>query len=40
VLPEDGPIGTKHVGVIQILVFYVLVNSAFVGRDNLYRVDC
>jgi hypothetical protein len=41
--PEDGPRGPKHVGAvykrdiwIQIVVFYLLINSAFVGKIILY----
>jgi hypothetical protein len=43
-LPEDGPSGPKHVGAEKrtfkhlntIVVFYVLINSTFVGQEKFH----
>ena len=46
-LPDDGPKGPKHVGVIKgniiyikIVTLYVLIKGALVGRIILYTYMC
>jgi hypothetical protein len=40
-LPDDGPRGTETCrSQIKIVAFYVLINSAFVGKIILYSSKC